>query len=106
MVGAPAAEGRGAGERRTDLGEAEDVTVEVARPFEVPHVQHRVSELEGPHRAPTFLAGDDRARSDLDGLDVELHLHLLAHQYTTGLERDVPFDAEVLAVDLGLGAER
>src|SRR3954466_1847737 len=45
------------------------------------------------------------ARSGLDGLDVELHLHLVADQYTTGLQCDVPLEAEVLAVDLGRGAE-
>src|SRR5215216_2946561 len=41
----------------------------------------------------------------LDGLDLELEADLLAHQDTAALERGVPGEAEVLAVDLGAGRE-
>ena len=101
MVGAATAERGRTREGGPYLGKPEDLAVEVARPLEVTDVEHCVAELDRLHGSPPsrFVPG-----SGLDGLDVELHLHLVAHQYTTGLERDVPLEAEVLAVDLGLGA--
>src|SRR5215211_2509775 len=41
----------------------------------------------------------------LDGLDLELEAGLLAYQDTAALERGIPGEAELLAVDLGAGRE-
>ena len=41
----------------------------------------------------------------LGGFDVDLNLYLLTDQHATRFEDSVPFDAPVLAVDLGSGRE-
>src|ERR671921_2257861 len=41
----------------------------------------------------------------LDGLDLQLDLHLLADEQPAALEHDVPAGAEVIAVDLSAGRE-
>jgi hypothetical protein len=39
------------------------------------------------------------------GLDVDLHRHALAENESAGLERLIPRDVEVVAIDLGGGEE-
>src|SRR5690606_35132844 len=60
-------------------------------------------------RTPPTRAGVDGVRrgegSGRDGLDLEVDLHLVAHQHAAGLERRVPGQAEVLPGDLGAGGE-
>ena len=53
----PPLNARRAREGGTDLGEAQDVAVEVAGALEVTHVEHRVAELDRLHRGTTFPAG-------------------------------------------------
>src|SRR5690606_15643426 len=56
--------------------------------------------LLGPVRVGTCRVFTAEPRSGrLDGRHLELERHLLADEHTTGLQRRVPLDVEVLAVD-------
>src|SRR6185312_1748930 len=56
VVRAPAAEAGRPRERGADLGEAQDVAVEVPGALQVTHVEHRVAELDRLHPGTTFPA--------------------------------------------------
>src|SRR5690349_941562 len=63
---------------------------------------------EGGPLTPYAVSGPPFHQAALrlaDRLGLDLELHLLADQHATGLQRLVPGDAEVLAVDLGGGGE-
>src|SRR5690606_1152708 len=95
----------GAGRRRGALGRRRRRAADPGLPRG--HARRGALDADGPRvtdgrPGPTAERGSGLLG---DGADVELDLDLVAHQEAAGLQRGVPGQAEVLAVDLELGLE-